>query len=280
MNDGFNLLNFHPLKISGRSTFICLMLAFASFTVSAQHPIDSSRIVRVLTFNILHGATTHGDFDLDVIANVINTVNPDLVALQEVDFKTNRAKKYDLATELGWRTHMVSLFARAMYYDDGEYGEAVLSDYTLLNSRNVALPHQVGSEPRAALEILCALGSGDTIAFIGTHLDHLNDETDRVAQAKKLNEVFGTNKYPTIMAGDFNAIPGSAPINLLEEIWMPSFRRDRLAFTFPSNGPVKKIDYIMFYPKNRWRVLETEVICDTIASDHCAYLAALELLVD
>jgi len=34
----------------------------------------------------------------------------------------------------------------------------------------------------------------------------------------------------------------------------------------------------MFYPANRWKVLETKVICDTIASDHCAYLVVLELL--
>ena len=34
----------------------------------------------------------------------------------------------------------------------------------------------------------------------------------------------------------------------------------------------------MFYPKNRWKVLETKVIQDTIASDHCAYLVTLQLL--
>ena len=280
MNNGFDLLNCRQLKIWGRLTFIGLMLIFSKYTVFAQQSVDSSRIVRVLTFNILHGATTHGDFNLDIIANVIKSASPDLVALQEVDFNTNRAKKYDLATELGWRTHMISLFARAMYYDDGEYGEAILSKYTLLNSRNVALPHQDDREARAALEVTLELGSGDTIAFIGTHLDHLKDETDRVAQAGKLNAVFGNNKYPTLLAGDFNAIPGSTPIKMLEEIWTPSYRMGQLEFTYPSSNPVKKIDYIHFYPKNKWKVLTTEVICDTIASDHCAYLVTLELLAD
>jgi endonuclease/exonuclease/phosphatase family metal-dependent hydrolase len=56
--------------------------------------------VKVLSFNILHGATTKGDFDLDAIARVIIEADPDFVALQEVDYKTKRAKGYDLVTEL------------------------------------------------------------------------------------------------------------------------------------------------------------------------------------
>ena len=38
--------------------------------------------------------------------------------------------------------------------------------------------------------------------------------------------------------------------------------------TFPSDAPVKKIDYVMYYPKDRWKVVSAEVICDSVASDH------------
>ena len=255
-----------------------LLLICTSTVVLSQSTVDSSKIVRVLSFNILHGATTIGDFDLDVIAKVIKDAKPDFVALQEVDFKTNRARKYDLVTELGLRTQLVPLFGRAMPFDDGEYGEGILSKYTLLTSRNVALPYSPGNEPRAALEVVCTITSKDTVAFIGTHLDHLKDEKDRVAQVKKINEVFSTNSYPTILAGDLNATPGSTPINILEEIWTSSYHKKNIKYTFPSHNPSKKIDYIMFYPKNRWKVLETNVIQDPIASDHCAYLVILELL--
>ncbi|MDH5380897.1 MAG: hypothetical protein OEW75_08595, partial [Cyclobacteriaceae bacterium] len=96
---------------------ILIFLILLHFITEAQIITDSSRIVRILSFNILHGATTQGDFNLDVIADVINNSNPDFVALQEVDYKTNRAKKYDLVTELGWRTKMSPLFGRAMYFD-------------------------------------------------------------------------------------------------------------------------------------------------------------------
>ena len=165
-----------------------------------------------------------------------------------------------------------------MNFDGGEYGEGVLSRYSFFQSRNIALPHTPGNEPRAALEIITILPSGDTIALAGTHLDHLKDEKDRVAQAKKINEVFSLNKYPTVLAGDLNAIPGSTPINILEEMWSAAYDKKDPEPTFPSDNPSIKIDYVMFYPKHRWRVLETKVIQHSIASDHCAYLVTLELL--
>ncbi len=257
---------------------IFLMTIFSVNTIWSQETNRSSKIVKVLSFNVLHGETTKADFDLDAIARVISDADPDLVALQEVDYKTNRAKKYDLATELGWRAKMAPVFGRAMYYDNGEYGEGLLSKYTFLQFRNVALPFTPGNEPRAAIEITIRLSSGDTIAFVGTHLDHLRDEKNRVAQVNKINEVFSKNKYPTILAGDLNAEPKSTPINILENIWGSSYDKFQPKPTYPSDNPIVKIDYVMFYPKNKWKVIETRVIQDSIASDHCAYLVTLELL--
>lgn len=256
------------------------IILICSFTnnIWSQTEIDSSKIVKVLSFNILHGKTMKGDFNLDVIAKVIIDANPDFVALQEVDYKTNRARKYDLVTELGWRAKLVPLYARAMHYDDGEYGEGVLSKHTFLQTRNVPLPYIPGNEPRAALEITTVLPSKDTISFIGTHLDHLKLETNKIMQAKEINKVFSSNKYPTILAGDLNAEPNSETMNILESFWTASYDKTNPQPTFSSEDPIKKIDYVLFYPKNRWKVLKKEVICDTIASDHCAYLVTLQLL--
>ena len=248
-------------------------------TICQQAICQSTKTtIKVLSFNILHGATTKGDFDLDRIAQLIIDADPDLVALQEVDFKTNRAKKYDLATELGWRTKMASLFAGAMPYDGGEYGEGVLSKTSFLQSRNVPLPFTSGNEPRAALEITTILSSGDTISFVGTHLDHLRNEIDRISQVKKINEVFSSNIYPTILAGDLNATPESKTIEILRELWIPSFDEKNPEPTSPSDNPIRKIDYVVFFPQTKWKVLDRKVIQDSIASDHCAYLVTLELM--
>ena len=256
---------------------VILILCLVCFPGRSQGVTDSLKLLRVVTFNIYHGATMNGNFDLDYIANVIRDADPDLVALQEVDFLTGRAKGYDLATELGWRLKMVPLFARAMFYDGGEYGEAILSKFSFVTTRNVLLPFTGDREPRAAVEVITVLPSGDTIAFIGTHLDHTSDETDRILQVRMLNEVFAHGRYPAILAGDLNAVPGSVPIGILEELWGTAYDRVSPVPTYPSGNPVRKIDYVMFRPEERWRVISAEVIQDSVASDHCPYLVVLEL---
>ncbi|MEZ5105279.1 MAG: endonuclease/exonuclease/phosphatase family protein [Draconibacterium sp.] len=256
--------------------FILFILICSIETSWSQEPAEQN-VIRVMTFNILHGATTKNDFDLDKIADVINKYSPDLVALQEVDFKTRRAKNYDLATELGLRTKMAPLFGKAMDYDGGGYGEGILTVMPIISSRTIALPHSPENEPRAALEVTVELQSGDTICFIGTHFEHQTNNPDRIAQAKKLNEVFLKNKFPTILAGDLNATPESEPIQVLKQYWSDSSAKNPQP-TFSSKNPVKKIDYILYYPEKGWKVLETKVICDSVASDHCALLSVLQLV--
>jgi endonuclease/exonuclease/phosphatase family metal-dependent hydrolase len=255
-------------------TFFTILLLTGT-TLIAQS-VDSSKIIRVLTYNILHGATMNGDFDLDRIAAVIKTSQPDIVALQEVDFKTNRAHKMDLATELGYRTQMAPLFGRAMPYDGGEYGEAILSNYTFISTSNHPLPFTEGKEPRAALEAAIILKSGDTIRFVGTHLDHESNDYNRQMQANEINRIYQNTTHPTILAGDLNDLPDSPVMQSLLKSWTPAFTENTP--TYPSAKPTKKIDYILFRPANSWRVLEKRVIRETVASDHCPVLVVLELL--
>ena len=49
------------------------------------HRKTDETILRVLSYNIHHAAGTDGKLDLTRIANVINSVKPDVVSLQEVD---------------------------------------------------------------------------------------------------------------------------------------------------------------------------------------------------
>lgn len=261
-------------KLSQLFTLVLLLVTIPIFT-KAQIAVDSSRVIRVLSYNILHGETLKGDFDFDRIAAVIKSVNPDLVALQEVDFFTNRVGKIDLATELGIRTGLAPLFGAAMPYDGGAYGEGILSKFSILSSTNHALSAQPGKEPRAALEINVILKSGDTIRFVGTHLDHTG-EPDRIVQAQELNHLLVRDQRPAILAGDLNATPDSESMAILFKQWTKSFSEDQP--TIPSTDPRVKIDYILYRPVSRWRVLETRVIDERVASDHLPILTVLELL--
>jgi endonuclease/exonuclease/phosphatase family metal-dependent hydrolase len=250
------------------------MAAIACFGVQAEKMQQTT--LRILSFNILHGATVEGTFDLDHVARVIVDAAPDLVALQEVDYKTRRAKGYDLATELGQRTKMTSIFARAMVFDGGEYGQALLSKYSFDSTQRLALPRTGDNEPRVAVEATLTLPGGQQIAFIGTHLDHTG-AAEREAQARALNASFAGKGIPSILAGDFNATPESRTIEILKEQWAVASDGNPEP-TFPSDDPKIKIDYVMVAPASRWKVVETKVLRDEVVSDHCAYLVTLALL--
>jgi len=112
--------------------------------------IESPARVAVLTYNIYHGEDANGGSNLDAVAGIIKSLEPDLVALQEVDNKTARAKGLDLTAELSRRTGMHGVFGKAMDYDGGGYGEAVLSRYPVIETKNNPLPHSAKAEPRAA----------------------------------------------------------------------------------------------------------------------------------
>lgn len=248
-------------------TLICL-------SASAQPPIR----VRVLTFNVLHGATMNRNFEIKRISDIINRLQPDVVALQELDFNTARSRNYyyDLATELGHQTHMCAIFGKSIPYDGGFYGNGILSKTPFVETKSFALPMPQLSEARSLLQVITVLSSGDTIRLIDTHFDVNKDSTNRLAQVKTTIELIKKKNIPTLFAGDLNDTPKSIVIKKLEKVMKNTEKRNTKAFTFPSVKPNRKIDYIFAYPKKRWKVISTEVVTDTVASDHRAYFSVLE----
>jgi endonuclease/exonuclease/phosphatase family metal-dependent hydrolase len=256
---------------------ILVTCVFVGGCAGSKH--ESPVRIAVLTYNIYHGEDANGGSNLDAVAGIINSLQPDLVALQEVDNKTGRAKGLDLTSELSRRTGMQGVFGKAMDYDGGGYGEAVLSRHPIIETKNNPLPHTPKAEPRAALEIHIELAGGVKMAFVGTHLDHQRDQSNRMMQASRIIELYENYDFPIVLAGDLNATPGSDPINLLLGQWSDA-ARDNPQPTFPSTKPSRRIDYIMYKPKGRWKVVEVRVIDEKVASDHCPVLAVLELLPD
>ncbi|MFV0507535.1 MAG: endonuclease/exonuclease/phosphatase family protein [Bacteroidales bacterium] len=252
-----------------------LMIIIALATSGTWSYAQNNDTIRVMSLNILHGATMKGDFNLDAIAGFIKKYNPDLVAMQEVDFNTRRAKGYNLPLELGYRTKMNPLYARAMYYDGGEYGEAILSKFSFTKTENIALPHQEESEPRAALMAEFSTAKGNTIQFVATHLDHLKNETDRIKQAFEIQQRFENSETPTILIGDLNAEPGSQTLKVIGKVFQKPDIATAYKPTYSSDNPRKCIDHILFNTPDKWEVLDYEIICDDYITDHCAIVATL-----
>lgn len=232
--------------------------------------------LRVLTYNILHGAGLDGKLDLARTAEVIKRVNPDLVALQEVDKGTHRSGRVDEAAELGKLTGMHAVFGKAMDFNGGQYGEAILSRYPFESTTLHALPQIKGREPRGALDVQIKV-EGQSLRFISTHWDHLDDDSNRIPQAKFLADVAASATTPMILAGDLNDQPGSAAIAALGPGWADTTPADPRP-SWRADAPSVRLDYILARPAKRWRVVSAEVIKEPLASDHRPVLAVLELL--
>jgi len=263
----------HGTTIQCRASLLAI-LACAAFFASgwAAEPLR----VRVLTYNIHHGEGTDGNIDLARIASVIKRLKPDVVALQEVDKKTTRSNGVDQAAELAKLTEMHVAFGKAMDFAGGEYGEAILSRYPLSEVQVHHLPFMQGCEPRCAVAARVRLGTDrPEFVFAGTHLEHAKAPV-RLCQAQKLNPILAAaNALPTILAGDFNDVPDSPAIKVLQPHWTDA-TAGQPDPTCPSSQPRLKIDYVFFRPVDGWHVVEKQVINEPVASDHRPLLVVLE----
>ncbi len=252
---------------------VCAVIGLGAVPLSAA---DAPRL-RVLTYNIHHGEGMDGKIDLERVAQVIKRLEPDVVALQEVDVKTTRAHGVDQAAELGRLTGLHVAFGKAMDYAGGEYGNAILSRWPLEDVKTHALPFQDGCEPRCLVTARLQ-GPGDRrLMFGGTHLEHAKEHV-RLCQAGKLGPaVAEAGSLPVVLAGDLNAVPGSAPMLVLQRHWTDA-ADGQWQPTCPAEQPRVTIDYVLYRPTVAWRTVEMRVIEETVASDHRPVLVVLELL--
>jgi endonuclease/exonuclease/phosphatase family metal-dependent hydrolase len=237
----------------------------------AQDP--APKTLRVLTYNIHHGRGTDNTVDLPRIAKVITAAKPDLVALQEVDDRTRRTGGVDQTAELAKLTGLHGRFGKAIDYEGGGYGQAVLSRFPLGDLKIHWLPGEPDRERRIAAEARVTI-DGRNVAFVTTHLHHANREF-RILQTQKLNDLFGKADHAVILAGDLNATPDEKPLTILREKFLNATAGDNL-HSFPAGKPVKQIDYVLVRPSGIMRVVERKVIDEPVASDHRPVLAVLE----
>lgn len=242
--------------------------------------------------------------DIERIAGVINGVKPDVVALQEVDRNTKRSGSRDLAGELAQATGMEVAFGKAMDHQGGEYGVAVLVRGRIEKSRVHRIGNSPGHEPRVILETVARLGlqkplttegteknalgkspekaltaesaeENIAIRVFSTHFDHRSVE-DRKRGAELAAKLGAESDAPSILAGDLNAVPDAAELEPLKTAWQIAGEGRSLP-TIPVVTPKRQIDYVLYRPAARWKVVSVEVIDEQVASDHRPLLAVLEL---
>ena len=238
---------------------------------------DQNLSLRILSYNIHHAEGVDGKLDVPRIAQVILSVDPDLVALQEVDKNTIRTGKVNQDIELSRLTKMNSVFGSNITFQGGQYGNAILSKFPIIKNKNFLLPNVDSGEQRGLLQSQIQISNKENVLFFSTHLDHRRSDTERLASAKAINQIMSLdNKSPAILAGDFNDVPDSPTLKELGKVWLRTNKK--ILRTIPASKPSRQIDYIFVQPKERWKIIESQVLDEDIASDHRAIFSIIELI--
>lgn len=260
-----------------RSFVIASFILFATICVLNESVAAEPTRLRVLSYNIHHGEGVDRKLDLERIAKVIRSANPDVVALQEVDRNVKRTGVVDQPVELARLTKMNVIFGANIELQGGHYGNAVLSGYPIARHKNHLLPNIDDSEQRGVIELEIEIPEADQkVLLLATHLDYRPDESERLASAKVINDLIANRpEHPALLAGDLNATPESETLRLFGTAWTRANTKPMA--TVPVSEPTKQIDFILYRPVSRWKVVEVKVLDEAVASDHRAIFAVLEL---
>lgn len=224
--------------------------------------------LRIMSYNIRNGVGIDDRTDYDRTAEVINRVNPDVVAVQEVDSVTARSGQTDVLRVLAGKTRLHPVFASAISYDGGKYGIGILSKEKPVSSRYLPLP---GREEARALLVV----EFPDYIFCCTHLSLT--PADGIASIPVIRQVAENSAKPLFIAGDWNATGGS---ELLADM-QKDFRvlNDPKQPTFPADQPDSCLDYIAGYVGKGMPFirLSSAVVAEPVASDHRPIVAEVRL---
>lgn len=267
-----------PMASSTTSATVAFALVLVPLIIwanwhSPEPSVGKGFPVRVMTYNIHNGFNTAGRLDPEAIARVIDQARPDIVALQEVARGWYIDGSVDLAMWLSRRLQMPYVFGPTA---DCVWGNAILSRYPIKEWKNVPLPPRHLALKRGFLWARIDIGGGDEILLIATHLHHI--EKDSAIRQMQMPELvkFWNQRPRTILLGDLNATPDAPEIAMLRNAGL----RDAFAlagqgygFTWPSDKPNQRIDYIWVSPDLTVRNL---MMPRSTASDHIGIVVTVE----
>ena len=242
---------------------------------------------RIVTYNVHRCVGTDRRLDVARVAAVLAQLQPDIVALQELDVGRRRTNHVDQAHEIAERLEMTHHFHAAMLVEEERYGDAILTAYPerLVKAGPLpGYPKVPGLEPRGALWIEVEVG-GAKVQIINTHLGLVPQEQKRQAAALLGPDWMGDDAWtaPGVVLGDFNATPYSATYRMLRtalrdaQAPSPAWLRPATA-TFPSSFPFMRIDHVFLTKGLETRAVKSPYDARArLASDHLPLVVDLEI---
>jgi endonuclease/exonuclease/phosphatase family metal-dependent hydrolase len=206
---------------------------------------------RIVTYNVHRCVGNDRRLDVARVSEVLARLEPDIVALQELDVGRARTNHVDQAAEIAERLDMACHFHAALKVETELYGDAILSAYPERLIQKGPLPGHPrlpNLEPRGALWIEVEI-EGRWVQVLNTHLGLVPREQQ--SQARFLAGPSWLQHPrcagPRILLGDFNATGASVVYRTLTRHLEPArhLAPTRSATsTFPSQLPVLRIDHL------------------------------------
>nr|CAD6406665.1 endonuclease [Rhizobium sp. Q54] len=247
----------------------------------AHHPPSrQDMILKVLSYNVHSCIGTDRQLNCGRVAEVIASVAPDVIGLQELDVGRRRTGGADQAHVIASLLQMDFHFHAALHVAEERYGDAILTSLPMKLVKAGMLPSS--GEQRGALWTEVTIG-GKPIQIFNTHLGLRRQ--DRVTQMRTLlgpSWLDGPagDGQPLILLGDLNSIGRSAAYRLVSRHMkdVQSSTGKVLRPTFPSRYPLMRLDHI--FVSDNIEVLDAEVISTPLArraSDHLPLLATIRI---
>jgi endonuclease/exonuclease/phosphatase family metal-dependent hydrolase len=240
---------------------------------------------RIVTYNVHRCVGNDRRLDVSRIAGVLAKLEPDIVALQELDVGRARTGGVDQAHEIARRLDMACHFHAALKVEEEQYGDAILTVFPERLVKVGPLPGHPAIralEPRGALWVEVEI-DGAKVQIFNTHLGLVPREQQLQAGHLAGPAWLGhpNCQGPTILLGDFNATATSVVYRtFLKGL---SAARSLAPFktptaTFPSPLPVLRIDHLFVSPE----IKVTDVFAPfspltRVASDHLPLVMDFEV---
>lgn len=231
--------------------------------------------LKVMTYNIASGNNLQGDRNLAHAAEIINRVQPDFAAINEVCKNTSYAPQHQ-ADGLGSLTGYYPVFGRSIDIAGGEYGNAFLTRRPLVEWEVIHIPDRRSEEKnyyehrtilRAVIDV-----DGRRITVLSTHFGLARVEQESAVETALA--VLKNERNPVILMGDLNMEPDHPVLQpLLDALHDTAARKNEIK-TFRSDEPTIKIDYILHSAEFKTVSVSS---MDTQNSDHRPLFAVLSI---
>ena len=307
------------MKLEHKSLLIGVIIGFGSvfliffilgnikteFTLSIGKQDEKVRIDQksnqdhiILSYNIKYDDTMDKENNWSLrkkrLLNLLKDYNPSIIGIQEglinqVNYIDTYLEKYKYIGAGRDDGKTKGEFC-AIYFDTTFYEVLEHSTFWLSETPDLV---SVGWD--AALERVCTYGlfvsiySGEKFLVLNTHFDHIGTVARIKSSELILNKIKEINKnsLPVVLMGDFNSIPESEPIKIIEQDMIDGLRISLKNLQGPqgtfngfdlSNPISKRIDYI--FTKNfqvlYYRHIDDRLENNNYISDHLPVMAVLK----